>query len=148
MTDTTNIGAKTPWHLWAVGLLSLLWNGFGAYDFIMSLTQGDAYFQQMGMTAAQMAYINAMPDWTLVPWAMGVWGALAGSVLLLLRMRLALHAFVVSLAGLFGSLVYAFGLSNGAEVMKDHMTIQFVILAICLFLVWYAWAMTKKGVLR
>ena len=23
---------KTPWHLWVVGVLALLWNGFGAYD--------------------------------------------------------------------------------------------------------------------
>ena len=29
-------GMKTPWHLWVVGVVSLLWNGFGGYDFIMS----------------------------------------------------------------------------------------------------------------
>ena len=34
-------GTKTPWHLWLVGVVSLLWNGFGGYDFIMSTTQGE-----------------------------------------------------------------------------------------------------------
>lgn len=24
---------KAPWHLWFVGVLSVLWNGFGCFDF-------------------------------------------------------------------------------------------------------------------
>jgi hypothetical protein len=35
MTDMT---VKTPWHLWAVGAVSLLWNGLGGYDYTMSMT--------------------------------------------------------------------------------------------------------------
>ena len=31
--------AKAPVHLWVVGLLSLVWNGFGAYDYFMSKTE-------------------------------------------------------------------------------------------------------------
>jgi hypothetical protein len=27
---------KTPWHLWVVGILSLLWNAFGGYDYTMT----------------------------------------------------------------------------------------------------------------
>ena len=41
---------KTPWHLWLVAGLALLWNGFGAFDSFMSLTQGDPYLRSMGMT--------------------------------------------------------------------------------------------------
>jgi hypothetical protein len=28
--------AKAPVHLWIVGFLSLLWNGFGCYDYLMT----------------------------------------------------------------------------------------------------------------
>jgi len=62
--------------------------------------------------------------------------------------RWALHAFIASLAGLLASLVYTFGLSNGAEVMGGQTPIQFVILAVCLFLVWYAWTAARRGWLR
>ena len=31
MTDIAR-RAATPWHLWLVGLLSLAWNGYGAFD--------------------------------------------------------------------------------------------------------------------
>jgi hypothetical protein len=58
---TGNPTAKTPWHLWAVGVLGVLWNGFGATDYFMTKTQGDAYMQSVGMTAEQIAHMNAMP---------------------------------------------------------------------------------------
>ena len=140
--------ARTPWHLWAVGILSLLWNLFGVFDFSMSLSQGEAYFRSMGMTEPQIAYFNAMPGWTYVAWALGVFGGALGSLLLLLRRRWALHAFAASLAGLIASLIYTFVLSDGAEVMGGQTPIQFVILAVCLFLVGYAAWAARRGWLR
>ena len=36
----TAISGATPKHLWVVGILSLLWNCFGAYAYTMSHTGG------------------------------------------------------------------------------------------------------------
>ena len=44
--------------------------------------------------------------------------------------------------------VYAFGLSNGMEVMGAHWPMQIVIGGACVFFIWYAWTMGKRGVLR
>ena len=44
----TALSGPTPKHLWIVGILSLLWNCFGAYDYTMSHMGGLAYFEQMG----------------------------------------------------------------------------------------------------
>jgi len=141
--------ARTPWHYWLVAAVAVVWNGFGAYDYICSNTQGDAYLRGMGMTEAQIAYFHAMPTWTMAVWALGVWGAVLGAVLLLFRSRWALHAFVASLVGLVLSLIYAHLLSNGGEVMGQHRAIMnAVVFAGCIFFVWYAWLMTKRGVLR
>jgi hypothetical protein len=38
--------ASTPRHLWVVGVLSLLWNLFGAMDYVMTQTQNEAYMGQ------------------------------------------------------------------------------------------------------
>lgn len=147
MTDTMK--AAVPWHLWAVGGLSLLWNGFGAYDFVMSITQGETYWRASGMTDAMIAYYNAMPTWMYAPWILGVWGAVAGSILLLMRSRLAVHAFALSLLGALGSLVY--GLMNPMPDLPEAMAamayMPYVIALIAAFLAWYAWTMQKKGVL-
>ncbi len=148
MTDTTK--SAVPWHLWVVGVVGLLWNGFGAYDYVMSHSDGAAaYLAGMGMTDAQIAFGETMPAWTSAPWALGVWGGLLGAVLLLLRMKWSFHAFVVSLLGLLVSLVYAFGLSDGAAVMgTTGMIMNAVVLIGCLFFVWYSRMAMKSGVLR
>ena len=146
MADRT----KTPWHLWLVGVLSLLWNGFGGYDFIMTITQGETYMRGMGMTQPMIDYINAMPTWMYVPWTLGVWGAVAGSILLLLRTRWAVHAFALSLIGAVVSLV--FGLMNPMPGLPPEMAamvwMPWIIAAIAAFLLWYAWTVRKAGILR
>ena len=150
MADTPAIASRrAPWHLWVTAGLSLLWNAYGAYDYLMSHMGGDAYLRGMGMTDPQIAYFHAMPAWATAVWALGVWGALLGSVLLLMRLRWALHAFIASLAGLLLSLVYAFLLSDGGAMMGAQGAVMYVVItAACVFFVWYAWAMSRKGVLR
>ena len=76
---------KTPWHLWLVGVVSLLWNAFGAYDYTMTNLRNQAYLDSMGYPAEGIAYLDAFPIWAHSGWALGVWGAVIGSVLLLMR---------------------------------------------------------------
>lgn len=141
---------KTPWHLWVVGLVSLLWNGFGAFDFIMTNTQGEAYMRSAGMTQPMIDYFVAMPTWMYAPWILGVWGAVAGSILLLLRSRWAVVAFALSLIGAVVSAVYQKIINPMPplpEAMQAMGYMSYVIVVIAAFLLWYAWAMRKKGVL-
>ncbi|MFT4955851.1 MAG: hypothetical protein ACI8U3_002250 [Brevundimonas sp.] len=153
MTDGT-LGAspvrKTPWHLWVVGIVSLLWNGFGAFDFVMTTTRGEAYMREMGFSQAMIDYYLAMPTWMWGPWILGVWGAVIGSILLLLRNRLAVPAFALSLLGAVVSLIY--GKFINPPPLPPEMAMMswmpFVIVVIAAFLAWYAWTMGKKGVLR
>ena len=139
---------RTPWHLWVVGVVAALWNGFGCFDFTMTETRGDAWLNSMGMTEAQMAYFHAMPAWTHAAWGVGVWGGLLGAILLLLRRKWATPVFVASFLGWLAGTIYAFGLSDGIEAMGPMWPMQIVIGAACVFFVWYAWIMGKKGVLR
>ena len=151
MTDTTSMTTRTPWHLWAVGVVSLLWNAFGGYDFIMTTTQGEAYFRASGFDQAMIDYFNAMPGWMYVPWVLGVWGAVAGSILLLLRSRYAVWAFALSLLGAVVSLIYGQFINPMPELppaMAMMKYMPYVITLIAAFLAWYAWTMAKKGVLR
>lgn len=148
MTDTMK--AATPWHIWAVGGISLLWNAFGGYDFVMSMTQGEAYWRASGMTDAMITYYNAMPTWMYAPWILGVWGAVAGSILLLMRSRFAVHAFGLSLIGAVVSLLYGAVISKAPAPppeMAAMAYMPYVIAVIAAFLAWYAWTMGKKGVL-
>jgi hypothetical protein len=33
----------TPWHLWVIGIVALLWSGMGAMDYVMTQTRNAAY---------------------------------------------------------------------------------------------------------
>lgn len=151
MEQAAKVG--TPWHLWVVGVVSLLWNAFGGYDYIMSQTGNLAYLSQMeetmGVSAEQaVAYFETFPIWVDFCWALGVWGSIAGSVLLLMRSRFAFHAFALSLLGLLGAMPWQY--SNPLPGMTDStmMSVTTVVISvIILLLAWYSRAMTRRGVL-
>lgn len=150
---TTAIGggsrAGPPWHLWAVGVLGLFWNGFGVYDYLMTHTRGEPYLREMGLTDAQLAYFGTMPAWATGVWAVGVWGALAGTLLLLFRSRWATIAFAASLAAFLVSLVYSYLLSDASKVMGPQAAVMnVVILAGTVGFVAYSQWMAKRGVLH
>jgi hypothetical protein len=150
MTETT-MTTRTPWHLWVVGVLSLLWNAFGAYDFVMSATQGETYWRASGMTQAMIDYYHAMPAWMYAPWVIGVWGAVLGSILLLMRHRLAVPVFALSLLGAIVSALYGMVIDKAPPPppeMAMMAWMPWVIIVVAAFLAWYAWSMKKAGVLR
>lgn len=138
----------TPIHLWLVGAISLAWNAFGCLDYTMTETRNAAYLARM--TPEQLAYFNSFPAWAVALWAIGVWGGLAGSILLLLRHRWAVPTLAVSLAGAALGLVGQHLLpGRPASLSGAGMTIfGLVIVAIAAALWWYARAMRARGVLR
>jgi hypothetical protein len=144
-----NVGAKarTPVHLWIVGVLSLVWNFMGVFDYLA--TQLDAEFYLSQFTPEQLSYFQSFPAWMVAGWALGVWGAFAGSIGLLLRQRWAVWAFAVSIAGMVVSSIYSFGLSDGAEVMgSGSVVFTVVIWVVAILLLVYARTQARNGVLR
>ena len=140
---------RAPWHLWLVGVIAVLFNGIGVFDFVMSMAQGSTYMASVGMTPAQIAHYEAMPPWMTVVWAVGVWGAFLGSVLILLRRRVAAPVFAVSLAAFLLSVLYTYVLTDGGPIMGSAMAITSVVItALLLFFMWYSRLMTKRGVLH
>lgn len=150
MQNLESTPTRTPGHLWAVGVISLLWNSFGCFDYAQTKLDPVGYMTSMGMGEAEIAYTQAMPAWLSVFWALGVWGSLAGSIFLLLRSRHAVTAFAVSLLGLAVSQIYQFTDSSIPESMYGTAMIGVtaVIWASLLFFLWYANRMKAAGVLR
>jgi hypothetical protein len=146
MSDTTV--SKAPWHLWAVGVLAVLWNGFGCFDYAMSQLQGADYMRSVGMTDAQIGHLLAAPAWMDAVWAIGVWGGAVGAILLLMKNKLAVPVFVASLAAYVLSLVYAYVIAPTPEAGAGMMIMQAVIFVFCVFFVWYASQAKRRGLLR
>jgi len=126
-----------PWHFWAIAAVALLWNSFGAWDYTsyqLGLAQVDP---------AMEAKLQAAPIWATAAWALGVWASFAGSILLLLRSRHAVTAFIVSLV----AAVISFAWQYSAGLVATPV-LPVVILAAVALLWWYTARMRGEGVLR
>ncbi|HSG48119.1 MAG TPA: hypothetical protein VLA43_09925 [Longimicrobiales bacterium] len=147
MSDVAVTSApRTPVHLWIVGIVALLWTGFGAFDYLMTQTQNESYMASF--TPEQLEYFYAFPAWVVAFWALAVWGSVLGSLLLLLRKRAAVTVFLVSFVSMVVTSFYNFVLSNGAEIMGNvGATFSAVIFVVALGLLLYARAMARRGVL-
>jgi hypothetical protein len=148
-TETTggDAGRKAPVHFWIVAILSLLWNAFGAFDYLA--TQLELDFYMGAFNEEQLAYFYGFPAWSVAAWAFGVWGAVAGSIGLLLRKKWAVWAFAVSIAGMVVNGIYTFFLTKGLEIMGEGAPIITVVIwVVAIFLLIYAIAMKKRGILN
>jgi hypothetical protein len=145
---TANSG-PTPTHLWIVGILSLLWNCFGATDYVMSETGNLAWFEMMGLDGEEMAFVHSLPAWSVGAWAIGVWGSVAGSILLLMRSRHAVTAFLLSAIGAVISFGYQFSVDKPASMEGAAGAVIPVVILIAIVVQWYyARRQFAAGVLR
>lgn len=144
MTTGISGGASTPWHLWVVGVVTLLFNAMGIISY---LTTKLGMLEQMGLTPDQIAFMNSYPAWISAFWALGVWGAFAGSVLLLARSKWAASAMAIALVGLIGTTLgnYVF-LDVPAAMQAPRLDVA--IWVVTLFLLFYCRRMRTAGVLR
>lgn len=139
--------AKTPWHLWAVGVVSLAWNCFGALDYVMSVTRNAAYLANFSEEV--VAFLDNAPAWSTGAWALGVWASVLGSVLLLARSRYAAPVFLASIIGAAVSFVYQYTADLPAEMTEGIMGFMPIVILVLIVAQWYyARRMAAAGVLR
>jgi len=149
----TTAQARTPIHLWIVGVLSLLWNSFGCFDYLMTRMRNTEYLASAMPSvdpSAMLAWIDGFPLYAQIGWGLGVWMGLLGSILLLIRNRWAVWSYGLSLLGAVMGLGYQIALAPplaGADRTIDKlMPVVIILVALGQFL--YARAMEKKAVIR
>jgi hypothetical protein len=138
---------KAPVHLWIVGILSLFWNAIGAFDYTATQMKLDFYMSQF--TPEQLEYFYGFPAWMDASWAVAVWAALLGSLVLLMRKEFAVWLFGVSIVGMVVTSIYTFFLVDSSTVVGEGALMFTVLIwVIGLFLFFYAKAMAARRVLN
>ena len=144
MSTTYALDRKTPWHLWVAAILTLLWNGSGAVTIMLA---------QLGrlpdISADEAAYYAAQPLWFVISTSVATFTPVAAGIALLVRSRLAVLLFAISLALILANSIYelAAGVSR-ALVNPGAMVVTIIIVAIAILQLAYSNAMKKRGVLR
>lgn len=136
--------AATPWHLWPVGVATLLFNAMGIISYTATRL---GMLAELGLSPDQIAFMDSYPAWISGFWALGVWGAFAGSVLLLLRSRWTVVAMATALFGLIGTTFGNYLVLDVPPAMQAPL-LDAAIWAVTLFTLAYARRMAATGVLR
>ncbi len=140
MTDNQTGQTAAPWSLWAVGGLAILWNGYGSVLWGGVSFMPDAFLD--GLPAAHRDYASSLPIWSTLSWGLGVLGGSAGSILLLLRNRLAALAFALSLFGAIANTMVYF--TNPPPDGFFNLPLQLFIIGFAVFLLWFAHLMKRR----
>jgi hypothetical protein len=145
--EAMTAAARPAWKLRAVGVVALLWNAMGAFDYLMTQTRNADYMANF--TPEQLDYFYGFPTWMTAAWAVAVWGGILGAVLLLMRKRLAEPVFLVSFLAMVLTTLYSYVLSNGVEVFDGvgSQVFSALIFAVALGLYLYARRLRRRGVL-
>ncbi|WP_370089662.1 hypothetical protein [Ekhidna sp.] len=136
----TNESGKPPVWFWVVSVIALLWNLAGVGAYLSQAYAPDDVIAQMEQAVQDL--INQTPAWATAAFAIAVWGGALGSLLLLLRKKLAHTVLIISLAGILVQMFYNFFMSNSMEVYGPGGAIMpIMVLLIGIGLVFFA----KKG---
>ena len=139
--------SKTPRSLWIIGVIALLWNAVGAFDYLMTQTENESYMAQF--TPEQLEFFYGLP-WPIVStWAIAVWGGVLGAILLLLRKRLAVPVFLVSFISMAITAFHNYVLSDGLKAIGDPSALVFsaLIFVVALLLYLYSRKLMLRGIL-
>jgi hypothetical protein len=138
---------RVPAWFWGMAGFGVLWNLYGIYQFIGTLTPAGRSAMAAGMTAAQAQIYFSLPAWMTAVFAIGVFGGLLGSLVLAARRAFAVSVLAVSLVGyaaLFGGDVY-FGVF---AAMPGQLAILAFVVLVAMALLATAWAARSRAMLR
>ena len=114
---TSKVPSATPWHLWLIGGVLLLYALLAAYDNAMTLSRGEAYMRSSGMTGSQLEYFTGLPLWVQIASILSIWVGLLGAILLLARRSAATVALLIAAVATSVTCAHHYTNDAGIEAM-------------------------------
>jgi hypothetical protein len=122
-------------------LASLLVMALGCVGLVMHVTADPAR-----LPLDQRALLEAEPQWVLAASAVGFVAGLAGSILLLLRRRVAERALLLSLAGMLVWFAGMFATPRFRDLLStDQIAVLVAVLALTWTIYWFARHSRQRG---
>lgn len=144
----TDFPSKTPWWFWLIGAVFLLWNIFGCAIYIVDKSVTDAGVLKFSGQAALDAR-HAYPLWASVAYGFAVWLGLLASILYLMRKKISVTLFIVSLVTAIICFIPNFTNSIVKTSGGDSYWVMPVIVVLLgLFEILFSNKMRSKGIIR
>ena len=152
MNDT----ASAPGWFKVVAIIGLLWNLLGVLAYFWYTAMMERFMTPEVMATlpeaeraqmeTQLQMLQATPAWATGAFAIAVFGGLLGCILLLMKRKLAVPVFGLSLAGIIVQNVHSLGIAKVQETVGGSAFIQpAIVLAFGILLLWMAMKASKEG---
>ncbi len=135
---------KAPWHLFVIGAAALLWSALGVFDFLATLTRFPPYIDRLPEGAR--ANWETLPPLVFGIWALAVFSAVIGSVLLLKRQLLAVRVLALSTTATIFTMAFSYS-RPGIQYDSDRV-FAVCIIVVSLLILNYAFDLAKRDILR
>lgn len=135
---------KPPKSFWILAVLALLWNLMGVFQFFSSTFMLETIVENL--PEAQADLYRSIPGWYTIVFAIAVFTGLLGCITMLLRKKITITLFGVSLLAVLVAQVYWILGTNTIDVIGPSSVIMpLVVIAIAIFLYFYNKGAHKNG---
>ena len=139
-----NENNKPATWFWVVSAIALVWNLMGVMAYMTQVMLSPEAIQ--AMPENERALRESTPAWATSAFAIAVWGGALGSILLLLRRKIATPILILSFVGVLVQMAHAFFMSNSIEVYgPGGMVMPIMVLIFGAFLIWFSRKATANG---
>lgn len=132
-------------RFYIVSTLALIWNILGVIAYL-----GQVYMPQevkQALPPAEQTYYANVPSWVTGAFAIAVFAGVLGCISLLLKKKIAISLLYVSLIAVLVQFIYNTIIQTDMEVTAVKLVWPVLIIAIAVFLVWFAKDSKTKGYL-
>jgi len=144
---TNNLSTKPTALFWVAAVIFILWNIMGCSIYLMEMMMSDeAYADAFG---AEMAAVrDVYPTWGLAGYATAVWSGLLAAILFILRKRVSVLIFMLSVVAAAISFIPSFTNSMLREAAGSSFWVMpVIVIVIGLFEIFYSRRQQANGIL-
>jgi hypothetical protein len=140
----TGSSTRAPKWFYAVSALALLWNLMGVAAYIGQVTMSPEALA--ALPEAERALYETTPAWAIGAFAIAVFGGALGSLLLVLKKRLAGPVLIASFAGIIVQMIHSFFVARTMAVYGPGSAVMpAMVLLVGAALIWLAARSARWG---
>ena len=134
---TMNYLRKPSNLFWGISSIALVWNLMGVFNYLDQAFMTDKVLETLPKEQ-QILYLD-VPAWVTAAFAIAVFSGTLGSLLLLLKKKIASTFFIISFLGIMGQMSYGLLIDQNSDSFGPMgIAMPIIIIAFGGYLIWYS----------
>ena len=134
---TMNYLRKPSNLFWVISSIALVWNLMGVFNYLDQAFMTDKILETL--PKEQQILYQDVPAWVTTAFAIAVFSGTLGSLLLLLKKKIATTFFIISFLGIVGQMSYGLLIDQNSDSYGPMgIAMPIIIIAFGGYLIWYS----------